>query len=167
MGQLQFAGYYTIPLDSDVRLTAGQGFSVVLNLTNLENEYPIAVEEPILGDGGSSKATANSGESFYSSDGQTWKDITASFSNTNVCIKAFTDPALLPVFPGYTNPPTDPDDDGLYEDINGNGELDFDDVVTYYGNMDWIGENAPVAFLDYNKNSFIDFDDVIKLYNMI
>jgi PKD repeat protein len=72
-----------------------------------------------------------------------------------------------PVFPGCTNPPTDLDHDGHYEDINGNGRLDFDDVVVYYTNMDWIKENAPIAFFDYNKNSLIDFDDVVKLYNML
>jgi YVTN family beta-propeller protein len=73
--------------------------------------------------------------------------------------------SVLPVFPGYTNPPTDPNHDDLYEDINGNGVLDFDDVVTYYDNMDWIRQNAPIAFFDYNHNGLIDFDDVGKLQN--
>jgi PKD repeat protein len=83
-----------------------------------------------------------------------------------VCIKAFTDP-YVPVFPGYTNPPTDSDNDGLYEDINGNEEVDFDDVVAYYANMNWIKENATVALFDYNNNDLIDFDDVVKLYNIL
>ncbi len=74
---------------------------------------------------------------------------------------------MLPVFPGCINPPIDQNQDGLYEDINGNGILDFDDVVSYYENMDWIEENASIAFFDYNKNGLIDFDDVIKLYNML
>jgi parallel beta-helix repeat protein len=73
----------------------------------------------------------------------------------------------IPVFPGYTNPSTDPNHDGLYEDINGNGILDFDDVVAYNDNMDWIGTNAPVALFDYNKNNLIDFDDVVKLNDML
>jgi len=71
------------------------------------------------------------------------------------------------VFPGYTNPPTDPDHDGLYEDINGNGILDFGDVVGYYDNMNWIQNNANVAFFDYNNNNLIDFSDVVILYDMI
>jgi len=56
---------------------------------------------------------------------------------------------------------------GLYEDINGNGILDFDDVVAYYDNMDWIEENVSIAFFDYNKNGLIDFDDIVKLYDML
>jgi PKD repeat protein len=75
--------------------------------------------------------------------------------------------SVLPVFPGCTNPPIDLKKDGLYEDINGNGIMDFDDVVSYYENMDWIEENVSIAFFDYNKNGLIDFDDVIKLYNML
>jgi PKD repeat protein len=71
------------------------------------------------------------------------------------------------VFPGYINPPTDPDHDGSYEDINGNGKVDFDDVVAYYANMDWIEENASVTLFDYNNNNIIDFDDVVKLYNLL
>ena len=74
---------------------------------------------------------------------------------------------VLPVFPGYTNPPTDLDQNGLYEDVNGNGILDFDDVVAYYDNMDWIEENAPLDLFDYNSNGLIDFDDVVKLYDML
>ena len=66
--------------------------------------------------------------------------------------------------PGHTKLPTDPNNDGRYEDVNGNGGLDFDDVVAYYDNMDWIKENVPVTLFDYNNNGHIDFNDVVKLY---
>jgi len=75
--------------------------------------------------------------------------------------------ASVLAFPGYTNPATDLDQNGLYEDINGNGILDFDDMVAYYDNMDWIEENVPLEFFDYNKNGLIDFDDVVRLYDML
>lgn len=70
------------------------------------------------------------------------------------------------VFPNRTKLPQDPNNDGLYEDINGNGRLDFADVVTYYNNMVWITQNSLVAYFDYNKNGRIDFSDVVRLYNM-
>jgi len=49
--------------------------------------------------GYSSQAKANASESFVSYDGKTWTDITAEqgYSNTNVCIKAFTDPESHPI----------------------------------------------------------------------
>ena len=74
-------------------------------------------------------------------------------------------PNVVP-FPGYTLPPTDPDGDELYEDINGNGRLDFDDVVAFYQNMAWIEANTEVGIspYDYNHNGRIDYDDVVVLY---
>jgi beta propeller repeat protein len=73
----------------------------------------------------------------------------------------------LPLLPGYANPPTDPNHDGRYEDMNGNGIQDFDDVVAYYDNMDWIEENAPVDLFDYNNNNLVDFDDAVRLYDLL
>jgi C1A family cysteine protease len=91
-GTIPNAGYNTVPLNSGVQLNAGQKFSVVLELINPVYNYPIAVEMPISGY--SSQAKANASESFVSSDGKTWIDITTEpgYSNTDVCIKAFTDP---------------------------------------------------------------------------
>ncbi|MGC9445240.1 MAG: hypothetical protein ACP5E9_10000 [Candidatus Methanospirareceae archaeon] len=77
--------------------------------------------------------------------------------------------AVVPLvpFPGQTNPPTDPDGDGLYEDINGNGVLDFDDVNAYFNNMEWIEENAPISLFDYNGNGRIDFNDLELLFEEV
>jgi hypothetical protein len=84
------SGYHTVNLSSGIQLKADHKFSVVLKLTNSKYNYPIAIETPISGY--SSKAKANSGESFISSNGNTWTDITtdSGYLNTNVCIKAFT-----------------------------------------------------------------------------
>ena len=90
-GIISTSGYHTVHLNSGVQLRKGKKFSIVLKLTNSGYNYPIAVEAPISGY--SSKAKANAGESFISPDGNTWTDITtdSDHSNTNVCIKAFTD----------------------------------------------------------------------------
>jgi hypothetical protein len=94
-GIISNAGYNTVPLSSGIELIAGQNFSIVLKLTNPEYKYPISVEMPIANY--SSHATANASESFASSDGKTWTDITKQYTNTNVCIKAFTDPVQTPI----------------------------------------------------------------------
>jgi PKD repeat protein len=69
-------------------------------------------------------------------------------------------------FPGCTNPPLDPDTDFFFEDINGNGRLDYDDVVVYYQNMQWIRDQFDVGIrpYDFNGNGRIDYDDVVVLY---
>jgi len=71
-------------------------------------------------------------------------------------------------FPSCTNPPTDPDGDGLCEDINGNGRLDFNDVVVFFNNLEW-AERQPIECwcYDFNGNGRIDFDDVKKLFDKI
>ena len=74
---------------------------------------------------------------------------------------------LVEPFPGYMERPTDPDSDGLYEDTNGNGVLDFDDVVTYFQNLAWVTANTAVGIepYDFNGNGRIDYDDVVVLYH--
>ena len=72
-------------------------------------------------------------------------------------------PAVIPL-PGYTSPPTDPDHDGLYEDLSGNGETGFSDVVLFFKNIDWIAENEPVTAFDFNGNGDIGFQDIVTLF---
>ena len=66
---------------------------------------------------------------------------------------------VAPASAGIFNP-TDLDGDGLYEDLNGNGILDFDDVVLFCDNLETL---APEKF-DFNGNGIVDFVDIITLY---
>jgi len=66
--------------------------------------------------------------------------------------------------PGFTNPPTDPDSDGLYEDMNANGAKDINDVVVFFKNIMWMSANEPIAAFDFNSNGSIDINDVIRLF---
>lgn len=85
-GTIALAGYHTIDLDHNVSLPAGQNYSIVINFTTPEYTYPVAIEKPI--DGHSSNANAEPGQSYLSSNGSNWTDI--SDSDMNICIKAFT-----------------------------------------------------------------------------
>lgn len=87
-GTISLPGYHTIKLDRSVPLTTGQKFSVVVKLTTPGYNFPIALEYPYQGF--TSKATAHAGESYVSSNGASWSDVTKSLANTNVCLKAFT-----------------------------------------------------------------------------
>lgn len=64
-------------------------------------------------------------------------------------------------------PPHDLDHDGLYEDLDGNGVSEFEDVVKFFEQIDWISENEPTVGFDFNRNGRIDFGDVVKLFNLI
>ena len=87
-GTIASPGYHTIVLNAPVPLTSGQKFSVVVKLTTPVYNYPVSVEQPLSGY--SSQATANTGQSYVSANGSSWADITTSYPNTNVCLKAFT-----------------------------------------------------------------------------
>jgi len=84
------------------------------------------------------------------------------FSKNGVCALSSVSPLQ-----GYSNPPTDPDGDCIYEDLNGNGRLDFADVVLYFNQMTWIAANEPVSAFDLNGNGRIDFADIVALFNEI
>jgi PKD repeat protein len=73
----------------------------------------------------------------------------------------------LRVLPSFASKPTDPDGDFVYEDLNGNGRLDFADVVLYFNQMEWIAANEPVSAFDLNGNGRIDFADIVRLFGEI
>lgn len=87
-GAFSLPGYHTVVLPDAVPLSTGSKFSVVVQLRTPGFSSPVPIESP---GGVSSGATANSGESFVSSDGlvDNWTDLTSVFSDTNVCLKAF------------------------------------------------------------------------------
>jgi exo-beta-1,3-glucanase (GH17 family) len=72
-----------------------------------------------------------------------------------------------PPVPGATGAPRDLDQDGLCDDVNGNGREDFADVLLYFNQMTWIAANEPAPAFDYNGNGRIDFADVVWLFNRL
>jgi PKD repeat protein len=64
-------------------------------------------------------------------------------------------------------PPTDPDGDGFFEDVNGNGRMDYDDVTTLFNNFDSDAVQLNKEAYDFNENGQLDYDDVVDLYEEI
>ncbi|SFK75726.1 Abnormal spindle-like microcephaly-assoc'd, ASPM-SPD-2-Hydin [Halogranum rubrum] len=64
----------------------------------------------------------------------------------------------------FENAPTDPDGDGRYEDVNGNGEFNIVDVQALFQNYESDGvQNYPEAF-DFNGNGEVNIVDVQALF---
>ncbi len=101
-------GYNTVELDEEIDVLKNRKFSVVVSValpeptsssrnnaggsasrTTVLSSPAIPVEYPITDY--SEKADASAGQSFISSDGIEWKDLTeeSGYGNANVCIKAF------------------------------------------------------------------------------
>ena len=114
-GTISSPGYHTINLATPVSVSRGEKFSVMVKLTTPGYRYPVAIEYPYQGF--SSKASAHSGESYVSSTGTLWTDISTVYTNTNVCLKALSirsdqtptptaTPTPIPTIPATTPVPT-------------------------------------------------------------
>ncbi len=80
-------------------------------------------------------------------------------------LREATGSLAIPVaLPGFENPPTDPDGDGLFEDLNGNGRVDFGDINAFYANLEWIRANEPLSLFDMDGDGQIGASDIPAAY---
>ncbi|HPU96723.1 MAG TPA: lectin like domain-containing protein [Candidatus Hydrogenedentes bacterium] len=88
-GIFEEAGFFMIPLPTPVSVTAGQQFAVAIRFQSASFVNPCPIEQPIPG---YADATAGPGQSFLSSDGVSWTDISTlggSWGSINFNIKAY------------------------------------------------------------------------------
>ena len=87
-GTLPQMGFHTVTLPTTPAVTSGSAFVVAVKLTNASYTWPLPLEYPVADY--SSHATASAGQSFYSSNGSSWTDLTTWDAGANVCLKAYT-----------------------------------------------------------------------------
>ncbi len=107
-GSISMPGYHTVAFSSPMAVTGGGTYVVAMRLTAPGNNHPIAVECAVPGY--SSTATAAPGQSFVSSSGSSWIDITTWDGTANVCLKAYTTSATPNPTPSPTPTPGSDDD---------------------------------------------------------
>lgn len=86
-GKIDEPCYFVKKFASSVFIKKGQQFSIVMQLSTPDWDWPIPVQTPLPGY--SSKAVSQPGRGFISKNGKTWYDIYAESENTAVCLKAF------------------------------------------------------------------------------
>lgn len=85
-------------------------------------------------------------------------------SDSEVKTGYITTHTLVP-FPGCSSAPTDIDADGYYEDVNGNGRLDWSDGILFFQYLAWAQTNEPQALFDFaNDGGTIGYSDTRALY---
>lgn len=85
---IKYPGFHTKNFESEVPLKKGDRFSIVVKLSSPHSSFNIAIESP---DGDySSKADAQYGQSFISTDGVKWRDLCDMHRKSNYCVKAYT-----------------------------------------------------------------------------
>ena len=101
-GTLPQMGFHTVALPTTPAVTSGGAFVVAVKLTNASYAWPLPVEYPAANY--SSQASASAGQSYYSSNGSSWTDLTTWDAGANLCLKAYTTstaPAALASTSGY------------------------------------------------------------------
>ena len=86
-GTLTQMGYHTVNVPTGTNMASGATFVVAVKLTTPGYAWPLSVEYPVADY--SSAATATAGQSYYSSNGTAWNDLTGYRANANACIKAY------------------------------------------------------------------------------
>jgi len=143
---------------------ANDGSSVTLRLADLEsnaqavvggNDTPLATLD-VRGDGTGTTDVEITIQRLDDDDGN--------------APETATRPGVLVVGPPPVtgvDAPTDPDNDGLYEDVNGNGRLDYEDIQTLFDNFESDSVTMNKSAYDFNENGQLDFDDIVDLYEEV
>lgn len=86
-GSVVNAGYYTVDLDEDVFLPAGNEYAVIVYINTPGSKKPVAIEY----NGGDATATVDisDGKGYISLHGNTWEHVETT-QNCNICLKAYT-----------------------------------------------------------------------------
>ncbi|WP_275040409.1 alkaline phosphatase D family protein [Haloarcula marismortui] len=63
--------------------------------------------------------------------------------------------------------PTDPDGDGHFEDVNGNGRVDYDDIQLLFDSFDDDSVALNKTAYDFNENGKLEYDDIVTLYSEV
>ncbi len=86
-GHFDYSGYYVIKFNRPERVAANTEFAPVVYYKSSSSNC-IPLEHPVRNY--SSKASSSYGQSFMSSNGKNFTDVSRTHSNANVCLKAFT-----------------------------------------------------------------------------
>lgn len=86
-GSFVQTGYYTVPLDQQIKLKEGERFAVIVKIKTPGAIHPVAIEYD-AGDG-RTQVNLNDGEGYISLDGKAWERAEEE-QNSNICLKAYT-----------------------------------------------------------------------------
>ncbi len=90
--------------------------------------------------------------------------------DTGTTVETRTYPGMVVVGPPSVtggSTPADLDGDGRYEDLNGNGRVDYDDVTTLFESFESDTVKLNKDAYDFNENGKLDYDDIVDLYEQV
>ena len=73
----------------------------------------------------------------------------------------------FPTIIGQSGVVVDLDGDGLVEDLNANGRMDFVDIVLMFVHLDSVEVQSNIDLFDFTGNGSVDFDDVVGMFQQL
>ncbi|AWB28070.1 glycoside hydrolase family 9 protein [Halococcoides cellulosivorans] len=150
--------------------TDGNGTSVMVEWSSVADadEYLVELDDRVVTTTTETSATIgglDTGQTYeigvIAADGPWW-----SYPATDLVVGGDEgDP--LPDGPTWPNAPTDPDGDGLYEDLSGDGTLNFPDVNRLFQNADSSVAQDNLEYYDFTGDGTLDQQDVLALFEMV
>lgn len=86
-GTLEYAGFYTVPLDEKIRLDDGEKFAIIVKITTPGTIHPVAIEYDAKD--GTAQVDLSDGQGYLSYGGDSWEHVEETQA-CNVCLKAYT-----------------------------------------------------------------------------
>ena len=155
-----------------VGASTGAAFSGLATITDAgDQQWDVTVD---YGDGSSPVSLPASGASIvlghaYSLPGSYTVTVTAIDDDGAAASDTITVNVVsgCPTLPGLPAPAGDLDGDGLCEDINGNGRLDFDDVAEFFEHLNSVEVQSNISKFDFNGTGTVDMDDIVHLFGKL
>jgi endonuclease YncB( thermonuclease family) len=164
VAEVSSASYATLALTQSPDVAA-DGSTVTLEATDTEDDVQGAVTDLELAR--LDLAVEGDGETTLSVSVSSLDDDDGDAVTVTTVAGTLTVSSDGPAAVGDGSDPRDPDDDGLYEDVDGDGDTDQDDVRLLFDEKesDAVTDNADAY--DFNDNGRIDYDDINELYDEI
>lgn len=115
----------------------------------------------------SDQTTPANGSVTFTVNASTADTITveATKSDTNAGTATIEATPAIPPIGSASNSPTDPDGDGTFEDLNGNGEFDIGDVTVLFNEINDPAIQNNLDAFDFNGDGEVTTSDVTALFN--
>ena len=124
------------------------------------------------GDGSGVQPLTLSGNAFglshvYSDAGSYTVTVTVTDGSVAVGSDTVQVQVTFVTLPGLSAPAQDLDGDGRAEDVNGNGQLDFADILMFFTHLNSPEVQGDAQDFDYNGNGLADMADITTLFDAL
>ncbi|MCO8265828.1 PKD domain-containing protein [Haloferax sp. AB510] len=152
-GDPQFSNANVSDGDASVRVTAGAA-------NTADNGSVVIANVTLLADAAGTTDVRATVQALGDENNDAY--VVTAVNNTTITVESGP-----PAIGSDRNPPTDPDGDGVYEDVNGDGEFNVIDVSALFDNRNDAAVQEHGRFFDFNGDGAFNVIDVSALFDQL